>query len=188
MNRWFNKMVLNKAEKVLEEIEKLARKKYLLIVGRNRGRILVNVIREVKPKRVLEIGTFIGYSTILIGKELETDAQLITIEIDPKNAEIAKENIRRAEIPPKVEVLVGDAREIIPRLEGKFDLVFIDAEKDQYLEYLQLVENKLHKGSIIIADNAEYAPSYLHYVRSSGKYSSKFVDTEAGGLEISIKL
>jgi len=183
----FDKMVLSKAEKVLREIEGLARKRFLPIVG-SRGQILVKVIREVKPKRVLEIGTFIGYSTILMGKELESDAHLITIEIDSDNAKIAKENVRRAEIPPKVEVLVGDALEIIPKLEGEFDLVFIDAEKEQYLEYLRLVEDKLHKGSVIVADNAEHAPSYLNYVRSSGKYSSRFVHATAGGLEISIKL
>jgi len=181
------KMSLSKAEIVLREIEGLARKRHLPIVG-SRGQILVDVVREIKPKRVLEIGTLIGYSAILMGKELDGDACLITIEIDPENAKIARENIRRAEIPPTVEVLIGDALEIIPKLKGEFDLVFIDANKEQYLEYLQLIEDKLHKGSIIIADNAEHAPSYLNYVRSSGKYSSRFVNSTAGGLEVSIKL
>jgi predicted O-methyltransferase YrrM len=190
-------MVLNKAEKVLREIEDEARgRRFLPIVGPSRGQILVKVIREIKPKRVLEVGTLIGYSTILMGKELESDAHLITIEIDANNAKIAKENIRKAEIPPAVEVLVGDAIEVIPRLEGTFDLVFIDADKTEYLDYLRLIEEKLHKGSVIVADNVERAPSYLNYVRSSGKYSSRFVPVDpvtAGhsrkdGLEISVKL
>jgi len=194
-------MVLSKAQKVLREIEGVAReRRFLPIVGPNKGQILVKVIREIKPKRVLEVGTLIGYSTILMGKELGSDAHLITIEIDANNAKIAKENIRKAEIPPTVEVLIGDATEVIPRLEDMFDLVFIDADKTEYLNYLRLIEEKLHKGSVIVADNVERAPSYLDYVRSSGKYSSRFVSIgpvavghyrchrREDGLEISVKL
>jgi predicted O-methyltransferase YrrM len=194
-------MVLSKAEKVLREIEGAARgRRFLPIVGPSRGQILVKVIHEIKPKRVLEIGTLVGYSAILMGKELGSDAHLITIEIDANNAKIAKENIGKAEIPPTVEVLVGDAIEAIPRLEGMFDLVFIDAEKSEYLDYLRLIEEKLHKGSVIVADNVEHAPPYLNYVRSSGKYSSRFVPIDAvivnhprghhheEGLEVSVKL
>jgi caffeoyl-CoA O-methyltransferase len=194
-------MVLSKAEKVLREIEGVARgMRFLPIVGPSRGQILVKVIREIKPKRVLEVGTLIGYSTILMGKELGSDAPLITIEIDANNAKIAKKNIRKAEIPPTVEVLVGDAIEVIPRLEGMFDLVFIDADKTEYLDYLRLIEEKLHKGSVIVADNVERAPPYLDYTRSSGKYSSRFVPVgpvtvghyrchrREDGLEISVKL
>jgi predicted O-methyltransferase YrrM len=194
-------MVLSKAEKVLREIEEVARgRRFLPIVGPGRGQILVKVVREVKPKRILEVGALVGYSAILMGKELESDARLITIEIDVNNAKTAEENIRRAEIPPTVEVLVGDAIEVIPRLEGVFDLVFIDAEKREYLDYLRLIEDKLHKGSVVVADNVEHAPPYLDYVRSSGKYSSRFIPESAfifghhrdhgcgEGLEVSVKL
>jgi len=194
-------MVLGKAEKVLREIEGAARQRiFLPIVGSSRGQILVKVIREIKPKRVLEVGTLIGYSTILMGKELGSDAHLITIEIDANNAKIAKENIRKAEIPPTVEVLVGGAIEVIPKLEGMFDLVFIDADKTEYMDYLRLIEEKLHKVSVIVADNVEHAPPYLDYVRSSRKYSSRFIPVRPvkvdhyrshrreDGLEISVKL
>jgi len=194
-------MDLSRAEKVLREIEGVARgKRFLPIVGPSRGQILVRVVREIKPKRVLEIGTLVGYSAILMGKELSGDAHLITIEIDANTARMAEENIRMAKIPLTVEVMVGDALEIIPKLGGKFDLVFIDAEKSEYLDYLQLVEDKLHKGSVIVADNVEHTPPYLDYVRSSGKYSSRFVPASAvifghprghrrgEGLEVSVKL
>ena len=194
-------MVLSKAEKVLREIEGVARgKSFLPIVGSSRGQILVKVIREVKPKRILEVGTLVGYSAILMGKELESDAHLITIEIDAGNAKIAEENIQKADIPPTVEVLVGNAIEVIPRLEGMFDLVFIDADKTEYLDYLRLIEGKLHKGSVIVADNVEHTPPYLDYVRSSEKYSSRFAPVGAvifgrpcgrhhrEGLEVSVKL
>jgi predicted O-methyltransferase YrrM len=184
----------------LREIEDVIRSRFLPIIGPSRGQILVEVIREIKPKRILEIGALIGYSAILMGKELGNDAHLITIEIDANNAKIAWENIQKADIPPTVEVLVGDAIEVIPKLKGMFDLVFIDADKTEYLDYLQLIEDKLHKGSIIVADNVEHAPPYLDYVRSSGKYSSRFIPVSADifghsrshsrreGLEVSVKL
>ncbi|MEE8632013.1 MAG: O-methyltransferase [Candidatus Bathyarchaeia archaeon] len=169
-------MVLSKAEKVLRDIEGIARgKRFLPIVGPSKGQILNKVVREAKPKRILEVGALIGYSAILMGKALGKEAHLITIEIDADNAEIAKENIRKAEIPPTVEVLIGDAIEVIPELEGRFDLIFIDAEKAKYLDYLRLIEDKLHRGSIIVADNVARAPAYLDYIRSSGKYSSRFI-------------
>ncbi len=182
-------MALSQAEKVLREIETAARQKwYLPIVGSYKGKILVEVVRETKPKRVLEIGTLIGYSAILMGKELEPAAQLITIEIDPDEAQVAEDNIRKAEIPPTVKILVGDALEILPKLKGKFDLVFLDAEKSEYLDYLKLVEAKLHSGSVVVADNVRHAPPYRNYVRSSGKYTSRYASAGWDGLEISAKL
>ena len=181
-------MASTKAEKVLRAIETAARRRwYLPIVGSHKGRILVDVVQATKPKRVLEIGTLIGYSAILIGKELETDAHVITIEINPDNAKAAEANIRKAEIPPTVQILVGDALKILPILTGPFDLVFIDAEKSEYLGYLKLVEDKLHNGSIVVADNVKHAPSYLNYVRFSGKYTSRYRSAGWDGLEVSAK-
>ncbi|MEM2320785.1 MAG: class I SAM-dependent methyltransferase [Candidatus Bathyarchaeia archaeon] len=180
---------MSKAEEVLSDIERKVERGELtpIIAGPVKGRILVEIVREIKPKHVLEIGTFVGYSAILRGK-LENDSQLITIEIDPYVAEIARANVRKAELSAKIKVLVGDALKIISKLEGRFDLVFIDADKRQYLDYLRLIEDKLHKGSFIIADNAECAPNYLNYVRQSGKYKSKYILTSADALEVSVKL
>jgi len=183
---------LSKADKVLKKIEKMTKKAFLPIVGPRKGQILAEVISEIKPKRILEVGTLIGYSTILMGKELERKNQLITIEINANHVRTAKENIKKAEIPPIVEVLVGDAIQVLPKLEGKFDLVFIDAHKEQYLDYLRLVEDKLHKGSVVIADNAGIFANemrdYLDYVRSPGNYRSRYVPVGKDGLEVSVKL
>ena len=184
-------MVLSKAEKVLREIERMAGRRFLPIVGFDKGKILIAEIREAKPKRVLEVGTLIGYSAILMGKELPSDALLVSIEIHPDEAEMAKENIAKAAIPPRMDELIGDALEVLPKVEGRFDLVFIDAEKSGYLDYLRLVEDKLSKGSIVAADNAgifaNEMKEYLTYVRSSGKYSSRYVPVGEDGLEISVK-
>jgi len=184
--------ILSKADEILKEIERTAESKFLPIVGPEKGRVLVKIVRETEPKRVLEVGTLVGYSAILMGKELGSETRLIGIEIDDDEARIALRNVERAEIPPTVEVIVGDAKEVIPKLAGKFDLVFVDAKKSEYLEYLRLVEAKLHKGSTIVADNAGiYAnqmKDYLGYVRSSRKYRSRFVAVGQDGLEISVKL
>jgi caffeoyl-CoA O-methyltransferase len=132
-------MVLSQADKMLKIIEELADKKSLPIIGPEKGKILVNALQEVQPKRILEIGTLLGYSVILMGKELD-DAHIITIEIDEGEAKIAEDNIKTARITPKIEVIVGDAIQIIPQLDGEFDFVFIDAAKREYMEYLKLIE------------------------------------------------
>ena len=181
----------SKAETVLREIEKMAKRKFLPIVDREKGQFLAEAVRKAKPKRVLEVGTLIGYSAILIGKELNEDAQIITIEIHADEAETAEENIRKAEIPAKVEVIIGDALQAIPKLEGYFDFAFIDAAKNEYFDYLRLAEDKLHKGAVIVADNAgifaKQMKNYLDYVRTSGKYRSKYVQVDVDGIEISVK-
>jgi predicted O-methyltransferase YrrM len=183
---------LTKADEVLREIERMAENEFLPIVGPNKGKILAEAFRKVKPKYVLEVGALIGYSAILIGKELDANAQITTIEIHAGEAKAARENVRRAKIPPKVHVVVGDARKVIPTLKVCFDAVFIDAEKTEYLQYLKLMEDKLHEGTVVVADNAgifaDQMKDYLDYVRNSGKYKSKYVQVGEDGVEISIKL
>lgn len=110
---------MDRAGKVLKEIEEMTERQFLPIVGPEKGEILAKVIRETKPKRVLEVGTLIGYSAILIGKELDEDAQLVTIEIHADEAKLARQNIKRAGIQAKTEVLVGNALELIPELEDR---------------------------------------------------------------------
>jgi predicted O-methyltransferase YrrM len=186
---WAN---LNKAEVILREIEKRANSEFLPIVGPEKGQVIAETIRKAKPKRVLEVGTLIGYSAILMGKELDSDAQIITIEIHADETKTAEENILKADIPAEVEVITGNAIQVIPELTGCFDFVFIDAEKTEYLDYLRLAEDKLCKGAVIVADNAgifaNQMTDYLDYVRTSGKYSSRYLPVGVDGLEITVKL
>jgi len=183
---------LNEADKVLEEIEASTEKKFLPIIGPDKGQILIEIIRKTNPRRILEVGTLIGHSTILMAKELDRCAYIATIGIRAGEAKRARENIRRAKVPPKIDVIVGDAIRVLPKITGKFDMVFIDAAKDEYSEYLKLIEGKLHKGSVIVADNvgisAPQMRDYLDYVRSSGKYTSEYVSCGEDGVEVSTKL
>jgi predicted O-methyltransferase YrrM len=180
------------SDKVLNQIEKAAEKEFLPIVGPRKGRILAEEIRKAKPRHILEVGTLIGYSAILMGKELDEKAEIVTIEIHRDEAELAGENILKANIPPKVKIITGDALVVIPTLKGYFDFAFIDAEKSEYLRYLSLAEKKLRKKAVVVADNAgifaEQMSDYLNYVRNSGKYQSRYVQVGEDGMEISIKL
>ena len=183
---------MGEADKVLKEIEGMTRRQFLPIIGPRKGQVLVDVVRRIRPKRVLEVGTLIGYSAILIGKELGEDAELTTIEIHADEAKEARQNIKRANIMPKVRVSVGDAIQILPKLEGSFDLVFIDAGKSEYMDYLRLIEDRLHKRSVVVADNAgifaDEMRDYLNYVRTSKRYNSKYVSVGDDGVEVSVRL
>jgi predicted O-methyltransferase YrrM len=183
---------LSRADKVLKDIERISEKKFLPIVGPERGKILVGLIHNCKPKRILEVGTLVGYSAILMAKELSSDAHLITIGINADETERARENVTRAGLSSTIEVITGDAIDVLPTLKGTFDMVFIDADKSEYMEYLRLVEHEVRRGGVIVADNAGTLASqmkdYLHYVRSSSKYHSRYVPIGEDGLEISFKL
>ncbi len=176
------------ADLVLREIE-ASNNHY--IIGPKRGHILVRIASEFHPQRILEIGTNVGYSTILMGKELPHRARITTIEINPEYAKQAKENIQRANLEPTIEVLVGDALEIIPTLKEEFEFVFIDALKTQYHSYLMALEPFLFRGSMLLADNVgkseKKMQDYLKHVRESGHYTSRFIMVDDDGVELSIR-
>jgi len=176
----------------LRQIEEAAQRQFLPVVGPRKGRILAEEVRKAKPRHVLEVGTLIGYSAILMGRELDEDAELVTIEIHRGEAKIAGENVVKAKIPPKVTVITGDAIEVIPTLNGPFDFAFIDAKKTEYFQYLSLAEDKFRKGTVVVADNAgifaDQMSDYLDYVRNSGRYKSRYVQVGDDGMEISLKV
>ncbi len=184
---------------VLSEIEGIAKKNSLPSIGPIKGEIIIDIIKKYKPKRILEIGTLHGYSAILMancllsvnnnaGKDNDNankETIVTCLEIDQQLANIAKKNIEKAGLSDRIEVITGDALEIIPTLNKyyRFNLVFIDAVKNQYLRYLKLVEENglLNKKSVVVADNIliyeNEMKDYLDYVRNSGKYNSYTTET-----------
>lgn len=179
---------MHNTEKVLK---KISNSKPLPIVGEIKGELVEQLVQKYKPKRVLEIGTLVGYSAIMIIRNLPPTGRLTTIEIDPEVAVIAQRNLNDAGVAEKVEIITGDARSIIPTLTKKFDFVFIDAEKKQYLSYLNLLQqyNLLEDKAVILADNvkifAAKMKDYLDYVRTSGKFKSNYHDFGDDGMEVS---
>ncbi|MFZ0510236.1 MAG: class I SAM-dependent methyltransferase, partial [Candidatus Nitrosopolaris sp.] len=127
------------------------------------------------------------------------DHTICDIELGNNPVNIARKNIEDAALANKVDVVIGDALEIIPKLHQKFDMVFLDATKEEYFKYLKLVEKNLKKGAIVIADNVgifeKFMYDYLEYVRNSGWYKSTTLQTELefnenvkDAIEISIKI
>jgi caffeoyl-CoA O-methyltransferase len=134
-------------------------------VSPNEGKLLRLLAAIAGARRILEIGTLGGYSAIHFGRALPEDGKLISLEIDERHAEVARENVERAGLDGKVEIRVGDAREHLASLvengDGPFDLVFIDADKGGYPEYLEWSLKLTRPGSLILGDNAIRGGSVL---------------------------
>ena len=123
-------------------------------VGREGGALLAWFIRLLDAKRVLEIGTSNGVSTIWMARALEeTGGELVTLEVDPRKVAMATDNLKRAGLFDTVTIVEGPAIRSLEAIGGTFDLVFIDADKPQYPDYLEGVRDKVRPGSIIVADN-----------------------------------
>lgn len=126
-------------------------------ISPNQGKFLQILAKLCNAKRILEIGTFGGYSSIWLARTLPADGQLITIEFDTKHAEIARTNITKAGLQSQVEIRVGKALDILQQLENEntepFDMIFIDADKPPYTEYLHWAIRLSKQGTVIVADN-----------------------------------
>jgi predicted O-methyltransferase YrrM len=190
---------LDPADVVLKEIEAIGKRSFIPSIGPVKGRILAEIVRKTRPTRILEVGALYGYSAILIAKNSPAEAEIMSVEKNPEHVRIALENIKRANMEDRIRVIKGDGRTELGKLSGSFDLVFLDAEKTQYLAYLKAVEKNLHKGSVIIADNVgifkDQMEDYLEYVRREGNYKSRtvktlleFSDSTKDAMEISERL
>jgi predicted O-methyltransferase YrrM len=134
-------------------------------VSASQGKLLYLLARLCGARRILELGTLAGYSTIWLGRALPADGRLISLELMPEHAELARANLARAGLADRVEILVGPALETLPRLEarggGPFDMVFVDADKTGYVAYLEWALRLTRPGSLIIADNVVRGGSVL---------------------------
>jgi predicted O-methyltransferase YrrM len=136
---------------VMREMEEIAARDGVPIVHWEAGRLLATLCRTLDPV-VLEVGTAIGYSTLHIAEQLDR-GRIVTLEIDPDRARQARDLLGRAGVADRVELVEGDALETIPTLDGPFDLLFLDAAKDQYQRYLELAESKLGERALLVVDN-----------------------------------
>ena len=139
---------------VLEEIEKEARKDGVPIIRKEMESFLRVMLSIKKPMRILELGTAVGYSAILMSECIDEDGKITTIENYEKRIPIAKENIKKAGRENVIKLLEGDAMEIMPTLESnQFDFVFMDAAKAQYIHFLPEVLRLMKKDAVLITDN-----------------------------------
>ena len=193
------KKSLDPADTVLREIEAIGERSFIPSIGPVKGKILAEIVRKIRPKRILEVGALYGYSALLMAKNSPPKAEIISVEKNPEHVRMAIENIKRANMQGRIRVIEGDGVTELKRLTGSFDLVFLDAEKTEYLAYLKAIEKNLHKGSVIVADNVgifkDQMEDYLEYVRKKGPYKSRtvetlleFSDSTKDAMEISEKL
>jgi caffeoyl-CoA O-methyltransferase len=124
-----------------------------MLSGQVQGKFLEFISRMIQPTSILEIGTYTGYSAICLARGLRAGGKLITIEINDELARVSDRFITEAGLHEKIHLINGDALKIIPELDPGFDLVFMDAEKEQYQAYFNLIFPKLKTGGFIIADN-----------------------------------
>lgn len=155
-----NKDILNYVENlfpalpsVLENIDSQAREKRQPIVSKDAGLFLYLITRLLNPQRVLEIGCNLGYSATWIGLAKSKNSIIDTIEINPEIAQTANNNFASAGLDDSIFIHVGAALDVIPGLYGNYDLVFIDAVKSEYHDYLDMVLPMVNKGGLILVDN-----------------------------------
>ena len=128
----------------------------VMLSGAHQGAFLQMISQMIRPKRILEIGTFTGYSAICLAQGLDSGGHLLTIEVDEELKSIASKYFDETGLTDQITQYIGDAVDIIPSITGKFDLVFIDADKPNYGLYYDLVFDKITVGGYIIADNVLY--------------------------------
>jgi len=132
-----------------------------MISGLIEMRLLQIIIVSIQAKRVLELGCFTGYSALSMAEVLPEDGEVVSLEVDPRIAEMAKAHLEKSPHGPKVRVILGKASETLPTLSPGFDLVFIDADKANYPQYLEGVYPLVRQGGVIAIDNTWLSGSVL---------------------------
>lgn len=132
-----------------------------MLSGHLQGRILSLFSKLVQPKLIVEVGTFTGYSATCLAEGLAAGGKLITYEISDEVAVLAQKHLEAAGIADKVEIRIGNAVELLKEIDGEIDLVFIDADKENYSAYWDILFPKLRRGGIIIADNVLWSGKVL---------------------------
>lgn len=138
---------------VLDEIEKEALRDFVPIIRKEMQSFLKLLLAMQKPMRILEVGTAVGFSAVLMAEYAPKGCQIVTIENYEKRIPIAKANFERAGKQEQITLLEGDATEILPQLEGQFDMIFMDAAKGQYINFMPQVLRLLKTGGVLVSDN-----------------------------------
>ena len=140
-----------------------------MLSGHFQGRVLSMFAKMIRPKRILELGTYTGYSALCLLEGLQEDGELITIDCNEELQEFSQTHFDKHPRSEAVKSFVGDAMEIIPTLDGEFDLVFIDADKDNYLNYFHLLIDRIPSGGYILADNVLWSGKVIDEISVNDK-------------------
>mgnify|MGYP000710587869 CR=1 FL=1 len=159
--------VVNHSENEPELLQQLNRETYQKILqprmlsGHYQGRILSMISKLVNPKNILEIGTYTGYSALCLAEGMQTDGQLHTIDVNEELVDFQRKYFDKSGFGTQIVQHLGNALDIIPKLDKTFDLVFIDADKENYSNYFNVIIDKLNVGGIILSDNVLWSGKIL---------------------------
>ena len=173
---------ISKSEKESTLLNDLYRETYLkvlnprMISGHYQGRILSLISKIISPKKILEIGTYTGYSAICLCEGMDKDGILHTIDNNKELVKIQNKYFKKANLTNKIVQHSGDAKNIIPTIEEEFDIVFIDADKESYPEYYDLIIKKVRSGGIIIADNILWSGKILEKVEKDDQATKSIIE------------
>jgi predicted O-methyltransferase YrrM len=173
---------ISKSEKESKLLNDLYRETYLkvlnprMISGHYQGRILSLISKIISPKKILEIGTYTGYSAICLCEGMDKDGILHTIDNNKELVEIQNKYFKKANLTNKIVQHSGDAKNIIHSIDEEFDIVFIDADKESYPEYYDLIINKVRSGGIIIADNILWSGKILEKVEKDDQATKSIIE------------
>lgn len=140
-----------------------------MLSGQQQGRFLSMLSHMIRPKAILEIGTYTGYSAICLAEGLSKEGKIHTLELDPELEKIANKYFKKAGVEKQIIQYFGDALEIIPSLDILFDLVFIDADKNNYANYYRLIFDKVRSGGYILVDNVLWSGKVIEALKKGDK-------------------
>lgn len=161
--------ILSHIDKEGESLHKLDRETHLfhlrprMCSGHLQGRLLKMIVRMIRPKNILELGTFTGYSALSMAEGMDGDGELHTVEIDDELEDFIREHLEKSPYADRIHLHIGDALEIVPQLGLTFDLVFIDADKRLYDDYYNMVFDHVAHGGFILADNTLWDGKVVDY-------------------------
>ena len=174
--------VLNHSQKepeLLQQLNKETWQKVLnprMLSGGYQGRILSMISKLIQPKTILEIGTYTGYSALCLAEGLQKNGTLFTIDKNEELEDFSKKYFDQSSYTSQIKQLVGNALTILPTLNGKFDLVFIDADKENYSTYFNMIIGKMNSGGVILSDNVLWSGKVVEEIDPNDKDTKALVE------------
>lgn len=164
---------------LLQQLNRETHQKILqprMLSGHYQGRILSMISKLVRPKYILEIGTYTGYSALCLAEGLQKDGELHTLDVNEELYDFQRSYFDKSDFGPQIHQHLGNALEIIPKLNKPFDLVFIDADKENYSNYFNLIIDKLRRGGIILSDNVLWSGKVIEPLKDDDIATKAILD------------
>lgn len=181
-NEKLDEYLINHSEKEPEILSDLNRETNLkvlqprMISGAFQGRLLSIISKIINPKKILEIGTFTGYSTLCLAEGLDKNGQIHTVDINEELYDLQRKYFKKSSFNSNITQHLGNALEIIPKLDHDFDLIFLDADKINYPKYLDILIIRLKKGGVLLSDNVLWDGKVLNEISQKDKSTKAIVE------------